>query len=149
MFKRTVLPALFVVILAACGKEEPTPVAAPEAVVEQTPAPATSAPAASSAPAATETLAVADAATGEAATGEAIYKKTCFMCHGTGTAGAPMLGDKVDWAPRIAKGDELLLKHAIEGFTGEKGTMPAKGGNAALSDVDVKAALDYMVSKAG
>lgn len=143
MFRRIVLPTLFVAVLAACGKDNPAP-AAPEASAVQEPAPAASEPAASSAPAATETLAVADAATGEA-----IYKKTCFMCHGTGTAGAPMLGDKADWGPRIAQGDELLLKHAIEGFTGEKGIMPAKGGNAALSDVDVKAALDYMVSQAG
>lgn len=80
--------------------------------------------------------------------GEAIFKKTCSMCHQSGVAGAPPLGDKADWGPRIAQGSELLYKHALEGFTGSKGTMPPRGANPALLDDEVKAAVDYMVSKA-
>jgi cytochrome c5 len=58
-----------------------------------------------------------------------------------------MLGSKEDWAPRIAQGKDVLYKHAIEGFTGEKGVMPPKGANPSLSDDDVKAAVDYMQAK--
>jgi len=60
--------------------------------------------------------------------------------------GAPKPGDKADWGPRIAQGEEVLFKHAIEGFTGAKGMMPAKGGGASLSDEEVKAAVTHMVS---
>jgi cytochrome c5 len=67
--------------------------------------------------------------------------------HAAGVAGAPKPGDKADWGPRIAKGKDLLYKHALEGFTGEKGMMPARGGSTTLSDDDVKSAVDYMVSR--
>lgn len=80
--------------------------------------------------------------------GQAIYQQACFACHGTGAAGAPKLGDKADWGPRIAKGMDTLVKHALEGFQGEKGFMPAKGGRTDLSDAEVKAALEYMVNQA-
>lgn len=76
----------------------------------------------------------------------ATYQKTCFACHGTGVAGAPKFGDKAAWKMHIAKGKATLYKHAIEGFKGTKGFMPAKGGNASLSDAEVKAAVDYMVA---
>ena len=82
------------------------------------------------------------------ADGKATFQQTCFACHGTGAAGAPKAGDKAEWAPRIAKGKATLYKHAIHGFKGSKGFMPAKGGNAGLSDDAVKAAVDYMVSLA-
>ena len=68
------------------------------------------------------------------------------MCHAAGVAGAPKPGDKADWGPRIAQGKDLLYKHALEGFTGAKGMMPARGGGASLSDEDVKAAVDHMVA---
>jgi len=80
------------------------------------------------------------------ADGKATFQQTCFACHGTGAAGAPKAGDKAAWAMHIAKGKETLYKHAINGFKGTKGFMPAKGGNAGLSDDAVKAAVDYMVS---
>ena len=67
------------------------------------------------------------------------------MCHAAGVAGAPKPGDKADWGPRIAQGKDTLYKHAIEGYTGAKGMMPARGGNTKMSDEDVKAAVDYMV----
>jgi len=76
--------------------------------------------------------------------GIVIYKRVCALCHAAGVAGAPMLGSKNEWTPRIAQGKETLYKHAIEGFTGAKGMMPARGGGTSLSDEEVKAAVDYM-----
>ena len=70
------------------------------------------------------------------------------MCHTSGAAGAPITGDKADWGPRIAQGVDVLYTHAIEGFTGQKGVMPARGGSTTLSDEEVKAAVDYMVAQA-
>jgi len=72
----------------------------------------------------------------------------CGVCHGAGVAGAPKFGDKAAWAPRIAQGNDTLYTHAIKGFQGKAGMMPAKGGNASLKDEDVKASVDYMVGKA-
>lgn len=96
-----------------------------------------------------EAMVVADAAdAGSAATvdGKAIYEGTCVACHGSGIPGIPQLGDAAAWAPRIEQGIETLHKHAIGGFQGESGMpMPPRGGNTALSDDEVKAAVDYMV----
>jgi cytochrome c5 len=83
-----------------------------------------------------------------AGSGEAVFNQTCQVCHGAGVAGAPKVGDKADWGPRVAQGKDTLYQHAIGGFTGKKGVMPPKGGNTALADADVKAAVDYMVAKA-
>jgi cytochrome c5 len=85
--------------------------------------------------------------TAKAADGKGTYDKACMACHAAGVAGAPKLGDKAAWGPRIAQGADTLHTHALKGFTGKKGMMPAKGGNASLSDADVKAAVDYMVSQ--
>ena len=82
-----------------------------------------------------------------AADGKATYDQACFACHATGAAGAPKIGDNAAWAPRIEKGMDTLKKHAIEGFKGETGFMPAKGGFANLSDEQVVAAIEYMVSQ--
>ncbi len=57
------------------------------------------------------------------------------------------MGDKDLWGPRIAQGKDTLHKHAIEGFTGAKGMMPARGGNSNLTDDEVKAAADYMAGQ--
>jgi cytochrome c5 len=78
--------------------------------------------------------------------GEGVYKSACTACHTPGIAGAPKSGDKAAWAPRIAQGKPTLYDHAIKGFQGKGGVMPAKGGNASLSDEDVKAAVDYMIA---
>jgi len=76
--------------------------------------------------------------------GEKVYRNSCFACHDMGIAGSPKLGDKAAWASRVATGKDALYASAIKG----KGAMPAKGGNAGLSDESVSAAVDYMVSKA-
>lgn len=81
--------------------------------------------------------------------GEQTYKNVCIACHGMGVAGAPKFGDKQAWAPHIAKGLTTLYDHALHGFTGSKGMMPAKGGRTDLSDAAVKAAVRYMVSHSG
>jgi cytochrome c5 len=85
--------------------------------------------------------------TAKAADGKGTYDKACMACHAAGVAGAPKFGDKADWGPRIAQGNDTLYTHALKGFTGKKGMMPAKGGNTSLADADVKAAVDYMVSQ--
>jgi cytochrome c5 len=74
--------------------------------------------------------------------GKKIYEATCTVCHGAGVAGAPRFGDKAAWAPRIKTGLDTLVKTAIAG----KGAMPARGGNNALSDAEVRAAVQYMVN---
>jgi cytochrome c5 len=76
--------------------------------------------------------------------GKKAFDQTCGLCHGAGTGGAPRPGDKANWAPRIAQGRETLYQHALLGFNGVAGFMPARGG-AALSDDEVKAGVDYMV----
>jgi cytochrome c5 len=86
------------------------------------------------------------AATAKPAGGETVYNAACTACHGPGIAGAPKSGDKAAWAPRIAQGKPTLYEHAIKGFQGKAGVMPAKGGNTSLSDDDVKAAVDYMIA---
>lgn len=114
--------------LSACSPSEPSP----------PPAAPPAAPAATTAP--------APAPVAENAVGKGVYNKTCALCHGAGVAGAPKPGDKADWGPRIAQGADTLYKHALEGFTGSKGAMPARGGGASLTDDEVKAAVDHMVA---
>jgi len=74
--------------------------------------------------------------------GKKIVQQACAMCHGTGMMSSPKLGSADDWAPRIEKGVDVLYSSAINGFN----MMPARGGNATLSDDDVKAAVDHMIS---
>jgi cytochrome c5 len=77
-----------------------------------------------------------------ATSGKAVYDATCSACHTTGAAGAPKLGDKAAWAPRV-KDVAAVTASALKG----KGVMPAKGGNSSLSDADVTSAVEYMVSQ--
>src|SRR5882672_1880713 len=79
--------------------------------------------------------------------GQQVYQATCVVCHGAGIAGAPKLGDKGQWAKRIAKGTDALYASAVNGVQGSAGAMPAKGGNPALSNAEVRAAVDYMVAQ--
>ena len=70
----------------------------------------------------------------------------CVACHGAGVAGAPKYGDKAAWGPRLAKGADTLHEHAIEGFQGQAGFMPPKGGRVDLSDKSIMNAVDYMMA---
>jgi cytochrome c5 len=79
--------------------------------------------------------------------GQQVYQASCVACHDAGIAGAPKLGDKGQWAKRIAKGLDALHASAVNGVQGNAGVMPAKGGNPALSNAEVKAAVDYMVAR--
>ena len=84
------------------------------------------------------------ASTAMAADGKAVYDQTCAMCHAAGVAGAPKFGDKAAWAPRIATGKAALVASVTKG----KNAMPPKGGNAALTDADIAAAVDYITAAA-
>jgi len=80
-----------------------------------------------------------------AKTGEEVIKGVCAMCHAAGLMESPKLGDKAQWAPRIAQGYETLVKHAIEGIR----NMPARGGNPDLSDAEIASAVAVMANEAG
>ena len=108
---------------AATAIAKPAPVPEPEAIAEASPA--------------------ADNAKGKEA-----YDAACFICHAPGAAGAPRFGDAAAWATRIEKGIETLYKNSIDGYMGDFGMMPPKGGRPDFSDEDVKAAVNYMVSNA-
>jgi cytochrome c5 len=141
MTMKPVLPFVTVslLFLGACGLEKPpaslkfpeekkaapAPVAAPAA-----PAPAAEAP-----------------ADPKLAAGKTVYDASCAGCHDAGMMGAPKPGDKAAWADRIAKGADAMNNNAIKGFTGKGGMMPAKGGNASLTDEQVINATAYMVDK--
>jgi cytochrome c5 len=76
--------------------------------------------------------------------GQELFDQTCSACHAQGIGGAPKAGDAAAWKPRIAKGKATLYEHALKGFQGTSGVMPAKGGSTA-SDALVEQAVDYMV----
>lgn len=73
-----------------------------------------------------------------------IFNGLCASCHKGGVGGAPML-TAAGMGARAAKGKDLLYQHAVQGFQGDAGVMPAKGGNPALTDDQIKAAVDYML----
>ena len=75
--------------------------------------------------------------------GQTVYKTACFACHDAGVAGAPKLGDKAAWAPRIAKGNDALYSALQNGLN----AMPPKGTCMNCSDDELKAVLDYMVEQ--
>ena len=121
-FKEPSVPALVVAAPAAAPAE-----AAPAA------------PAAAAAPAAEPAKVAID--------GQKVFNTTCTACHTPGVGGAPKFGDKAAWAPRVKQGSTVLYEHALKGFQGKAGIMPARGGSAA-SDEEVKAAVDYMTAAA-
>jgi len=126
---------------ATAAAEAPATAAATTPAIAPATAPAGAPAAAPSAgsPAAAPAIAAAD--------GKLVYDNACTVCHAAGVAGAPKLGDKAAWSPRIAQGNATLYEHAIKGFQGKLGVMPPKGG-AAVSDADVRAAVNYMVNAA-
>lgn len=81
----------------------------------------------------------------EVRTGEQIYTEVCASCHTAGLMNAPKLGDIAGWATRLKMGLDGLVASAIKG----KGAMPAKGGNADLSDTDIQNAVIYMTNASG
>ncbi len=95
----------------------------------------------------TQVAATETAATETTVDGQKVYQASCIACHGAGIAGAPMVGNAAAWTSRIEAGADSLYTNAIKGFQGSSGVMPGKGGNAALSDDEVKAAVDYMVTQ--
>ena len=80
--------------------------------------------------------------------GAQVFSQSCAACHALGIAGAPKLGDQAQWKNRLAKGTKILYLNALNGVSSPTGVMPAKGGNTALTDTEVKAAVDYIVAKA-
>jgi cytochrome c5 len=87
------------------------------------------------------------ASASDLAAGKALYETSCTACHKSGLLGAPKLGDKAAWAPRIAQGIDVLVSHADKGFSGKKGTMPAKGGNAKLTTEEIGNAVAYLAEQ--
>ena len=80
--------------------------------------------------------------------GEETYKTICSACHATGMGGAPKVGDHAAWAARIAQGKPTLYEHALKGYQGKNGMMPAKGGRADLPDDLIRETVDYVVKLA-
>lgn len=137
-FSEPSVPAMVVTPPAAAPADAAAAAAAtPAAAAPAAAAPAAAAAAAAPAPAAPVKTAAID--------GQKVYNTACVACHGAGIAGAPKVGDKAAWAARIKQGAAVLNDHAIKGFTGKAGMMPAKGGSTA-SDDEVKAAVEYMVN---
>ncbi|HET6603786.1 MAG TPA: c-type cytochrome [Xanthomonadaceae bacterium] len=106
----------------------------------------TGAAAMAAAAAAAQQAASAQVAYGGTLEGEVIYNSLCGTCHNSGAGGAPLMTAEV-WAPRIDRGMEALVRNAITGYQGEDGIMPPKGGNPALTDAQVEAAVLWMVEQ--
>ncbi len=104
----------------------------------------TGAAAQAAATAAAVAAAASQVAYGGTLDGQVIYNNLCTGCHTSGAGGAPTLM-RAQWTARLAQGSEILHRHAIEGYTGAAGVMPAKGGNPALTDEQVIASVDWMV----
>ena len=145
-------PTLVVLMLlgAGCSEKETTstqeaaPAAAPQSAEPEAPPPAeTAAPAAE--PEAAQAAAESQAADEPAAAvdGQKVYQAACQACHAAGVAGAPKLGDKEAWAPRIAKGEDALLASVNNGLN----AMPPKGACMSCSEDDLRAAVEYMVEQ--
>ncbi len=100
-------------------------------------APAAEAPAAATLPAT-----VASPKKSSAGAGEQLYQQACSACHAAGIAGAPKLGDKAAWAPRLALGLDGLTANVIKG----KGAMPPRGAAANASDADLRASVAFMIA---
>lgn len=81
------------------------------------------------------------------AAGREVYDTACMTCHESGMAGAPKVGDPEAWSERIDQGMEVLVRRSLEGYRGESGFMPPRGGYSSLTDEEVANAVAYMVSE--
>lgn len=80
--------------------------------------------------------------------GPQVFNEACYLCHAPpGVPGAPVVGDVPAWENRLTQGIEMLEDHAINGYQGEAGFMPAKGGRVDLSDDEVRSAVEYMLEQ--
>jgi cytochrome c5 len=151
---QTLIPALVLLMLlgAGCSEKEatapqeaapaqpsaemeaPPPVEAPEPAAKPEEPQAAAEPAVAEPAAETQTAAV---------DGQKIYQASCQACHAAGVAGAPKLGDKDAWAPRIAKGNDAMLSSIMNGFK----AMPPKGGCMSCSEDELRAAMEYMLEQ--
>ena len=78
--------------------------------------------------------------------GRTVWLGTCRGCHGNSMSDAPNVKNTKDWQPRLARGRAALYASALGGRKGQGDIeMPARGGNATLTDDEVRAAVDYMV----
>lgn len=91
---------------------------------------------------------VAPAPVATVLSGPQVFNEACYLCHSPpGVPGAPVVGDRTAWEPRVAQGIEVLRDHALNGYQGAAGFMPAKGGRIDLSDAEVLSAVDYMLEQ--
>ncbi len=134
-----VLAVVFLVIAKSVSKEDQVTVKVDEKAVAERIKPVGEVTVGTATPAG----ATADSAAAPRS-GEEVVTAVCGMCHTAGVAGAPKIGDKAAWAPRIAQGENVLLQHATNGIR----AMPPKGTCAACSEQEIKNAIEYMVSKA-
>lgn len=89
--------------------------------------------------------AAAEAVKPDPTKGKLVYETTCAVCHAAGVAGAPKMGDKAAWGPRVSQGYATLYDHALKGIR----AMPAKGGNAELPEADLANAVGFLYTQAG
>lgn len=81
------------------------------------------------------------------ALGESVYTQRCASCHERGLAGAPRTDAAEEWTTALERGIDTLIANSINGYRGERGFMPPRGGHAALTDAEVTAAVHYLVNK--
>ena len=78
--------------------------------------------------------------------GPQVYNAICYLCHAApGVGGAPVLGDSTVWTPRLSQPAELIEDHVINGYQGELGYMPPKGGRLDFTDEEILEAIDFML----
>jgi len=82
----------------------------------------------------------------ELLTGKEIYVAECALCHDEGEDGAPRLGKAAQWTERLSKPEEQIISRAINGYVGEDGEMPARGGTPSLTDSEVAAAVKFIIA---
>jgi cytochrome c5 len=85
-----------------------------------------------------------DSGGGPLLSGDKVFETACFACHATGAGGAPVL-EAAAWETRLGQGVDTLVSHAIDGYQGDAGIMPPKGGRMDLSDAEIRGAVEYMV----